>query len=407
MLVALISTTVVLTVGVIPFLGLIIPNIVSLFKGDNLSKTLPHTALLGMSFLLFCDIVGRVLIFPYEIPISMTVGVIGSAIFLIMLFRGKHMRNRTKMLILLGLAVASILLYVFYELNGNYHYAFPRRLIKVVAMSLTGIAIAYSTVVFQTITHNRILTPSVMGLDALYMMVQTFIYFFFGSMSIFVINAKYNFLLAVLAMVVFAVIFYRVLFKEGKRPIYFLLLVGMIVGTFLGSVTTFFQVLIDPNEFLSLQSKMFASFNNVNSDLVWLAGVVITITFIYGWRHMNQLDVMSLGRDTAINLGVPYDKLVQRMLILSSVLIAVSTALVGPITFFGLIVANLSYQFFKTYKHSVIIAGSCVMSIVALVGGQWVVERIFNFDTTLSVIINFVGGVYFIYLLLKESRSAG
>lgn len=317
------------------------------------------------------------------------------------------MRNRTKMLILLGLAVASILLYVFYELNGNFHYALPRRLIKVFAMSLTGIAIAYSTVVFQTITHNRILTPSVMGLDALYMLVQTFIFYFFGSMSIFVINAKYNFLLAVLAMVIFALIFYRVLFKEGKRPIYFLLLVGMIVGTFLGSVTTFFQVLIDPNEFLSLQSKMFASFNNVNSDLVWLAAVVIIITFIFGWRHMNQLDVMSLGRDTAINLGVPYDKLVQRMLILSSVLIAVSTALVGPITFFGLIVANLSYQFFKTYKHSVIIAGSCVMSIVALVGGQWMVERIFNFDTTLSVIINFVGGVYFIYLLLKESRSAG
>lgn len=81
----------------------------------------------------------------------------------------------------------------------------------------------------------------------------------------------------------------------------------MIVGTFLGSITTFFQVLIDPNEFLGLQSKMFASFNNVNSDLVWLAGVIILITFIYGARHMNQLDVMSLGRDTAINLGVPYD----------------------------------------------------------------------------------------------------
>jgi len=317
------------------------------------------------------------------------------------------MRNRTKMLILIGLAVAAMLLYVFYALNGNYSYAFPRRLIKVVAMALTGIAIAYSTVVFQTITHNRILTPSVMGLDALYMMVQTIIYYFFGSMSIFVINVHYNFLLAVSAMVIFALIFYRVLFKEGKRPIYFLLLVGMIVGTFLGSVTTFFQVLIDPNEFLSLQSKMFASFNNVNSDLVWLAGLVILGTFIYGWRHMSQLDVMSLGRDTAINLGVPYDKLVQRMLIVSSILIAVSTALVGPITFFGLIVANLSYQFFKTYKHSVIIAGSCVMSIVALVGGQRMVERIFKFDTTLSVIINFVGGVYFIYLLLKESRSAG
>lgn len=88
-LVALISTTVVLTVGIIPFLGLIIPNIVSIYKGDNLAKTLPHTALLGMGFLLICDIIGRLVIYPYEIPISMTVGVIGSAIFLIMLFRGR------------------------------------------------------------------------------------------------------------------------------------------------------------------------------------------------------------------------------------------------------------------------------------------------------------------------------
>ncbi|MCT6925983.1 iron chelate uptake ABC transporter family permease subunit [Metasolibacillus sp.] len=316
------------------------------------------------------------------------------------------MRNRTKMLVLLGLAIISVALYVFYQLNGNYHYAFPRRLVKVCAMALTGVAIAYSTVVFQTITHNRILTPSVMGLDALYMMVQTIIFFLFGSVSIFVLNAYVNFLTATAAMILFAMIFYRLLFKEGKRPIYFLLLVGMIVGTFLGSVTTFMQVLIDPNEFLNLQSKMFASFNNVNTNLVWLAGIVILLTFIYGWRHMRQLDVMSLGRDTAINLGVPYDKLVQRMLIISSILIAVSTALVGPITFFGLIVANLSYQYFKTYKHSILIVGSCLMSVVALVGGQFVVERIFSFTTTLSVIINFIGGVYFIYLLLKESRSA-
>ena len=88
-LVALITTTVVLTVGMIPFLGLIIPNIVSIFKGDHLEKTLPHTALLGAIFLLICDILGRVLIYPYEISISLMVGVIGSAIFLYLLFRRK------------------------------------------------------------------------------------------------------------------------------------------------------------------------------------------------------------------------------------------------------------------------------------------------------------------------------
>ncbi|MDN4606398.1 ABC transporter permease [Sporosarcina highlanderae] len=88
-LVALVTTTVILTVGMIPFLGLIIPNIVSIFHGDHLKKTLPHTALLGAIFLLICDILGRVLIYPYEISISLMVGVIGSGIFLYLLFRRK------------------------------------------------------------------------------------------------------------------------------------------------------------------------------------------------------------------------------------------------------------------------------------------------------------------------------
>ncbi|MBP1931439.1 ABC transporter permease [Ammoniphilus resinae] len=88
-LVAIISTTVVLTVGVIPFLGLIVPNIVSLYLGDNLRKTIPHTAVLGIAFLLVCDITGRIVIHPYEIPVNVTVAVIGSVIFLIMLFRGR------------------------------------------------------------------------------------------------------------------------------------------------------------------------------------------------------------------------------------------------------------------------------------------------------------------------------
>lgn len=86
-LVALITTTVVLTVGVIPFLGLIIPNIVSIMKGDHLQKTLPLTALMGAIFLLACDILGRVIIYPYEISISLMVGIIGSGLFLYLLFR--------------------------------------------------------------------------------------------------------------------------------------------------------------------------------------------------------------------------------------------------------------------------------------------------------------------------------
>lgn len=309
------------------------------------------------------------------------------------------------MLPLIMLSLVFCAIYIFHDLGGSYTYALPRRALKVFAMILTGTAIAYATVVFQTITHNRILTPSIMGLDSLYLLLQTVFIFFFGSTHITVINKQVNFVLSVLAMIFFAFVLYRLLFNENGNSVYFLLLIGIILGTFFSSISTFLQVLIDPNEFLSIQDRMFASFNNINSDIIWWALAVILVVIIYGWRYMKELDVVSLGRDTAINLGVEYDALVKRMLILSSVLIAVSTGLVGPITFFGLIVANLAYQYFATYKHSVLITGAALFSIVALVGGQWVVERIFTFSTTLSVIINFIGGVYFIYLLLKESKS--
>lgn len=407
-LVAIIATTVVLTVGVIPFLGLIVPNIVSLYMGDNLRKTIPHTALLGVVFLLICDIIGRIVIHPYEIPVNVTVAVIGSVIFLIMLFRGEHMRkNSTKLIVLAVISIVCIVLYGFYDIKGGFDYAFPRRMIRVAAMVVTGVAIAYSTVVFQTITNNRILTPSVMGIDSMYEVVQTMIYFFAGSMSIWVLNKYLNFGAAICAMVIFALLLYRFLFRADKHPIYLLLLIGMIIGTLLGSLVTFLQVMIDPVEYLSLQSKLFASFTNVKADLLMIAFGILLLAFIYGYFIMDKLDVMSLGRENAINLGINYDRMVMNVLILSSVLIATSTALVGPITFFGLIVANLSYQFLSSYKHSTLILGASLISIIALVGGQFLVEHVFELKTTLSVIINFIGGIYFIYLLLKESRSAG
>ncbi|WP_010677456.1 iron chelate uptake ABC transporter family permease subunit [Bacillus timonensis] len=316
------------------------------------------------------------------------------------------MRNSRKLILLAIIAIVCILFYGFYDLKGGFDYAFPKRMTRVTAMVVTGIAISYSTVVFQTITQNRILTPSMMGLDSMYEVVQTLIYFFAGSMSIWVLNKYLNFGAAIIAMVLFALILYRFLFRSDKHPIYLLLLIGMIIGTLLGSLVTFLQVMIDPVEYLSLQSRLFATFTNVKAELLYIAIGILLLAFIYGYLIMDKLDVMSLGRENAMNLGVNYDKMVMNILILSAVLIATATALVGPITFFGLIVANLAYQFLVSYKHSILILGASLMSIIALVGGQFLVEHIFELRTTLSVIINFVGGIYFIFLLLKESRSA-
>ncbi|QJC50200.1 iron chelate uptake ABC transporter family permease subunit [Paenibacillus albicereus] len=309
-----------------------------------------------------------------------------------------------KLLLLGGLAAAMVLLFLTVGVD-DWSYALPRRLKKVAAIVLTGFAIALSTVLFQTITNNRILTPSIIGMDALYNLLQTLLVFAFGSVGFLVIDKQANYLLSVGLMMVFSALLYRVLFRRENSSIYLLLLTGLIFGTLFQSGASFMQALIDPDDFLVVQSKMFASFNNIEYDLLVLSSILIGAVLLAYWRLSPYMDALSLGRDHAVNLGIPYEKVTRRLLILIAVLVAVSTALVGPITFLGLLVANTAYQFLGTYRHSTLITGAALVSVIALVGGQFLVEHVFTFSTTISVIINFVGGVYFLYLLLKENRS--
>lgn len=315
------------------------------------------------------------------------------------------MSNKKKLVTLIVLSLLSIAIFLFFDLGSNWDYVFPRRVKKIIAIVITGGAIAFSTIVFMTITNNRILTPSIIGLDSLYMLIQTFLIFAFGSMNQTVMNKNMNFIISVVLMVLFALLLFKILFKREGENVYFLLLVGIIFGTFFESVTTFMQVLIDPNEFQIVSDRMFASFNNVNTDLLIIATILIILVSVYFAKFMKYLDVLSLGREQAINLGIDFDYIVKRLLIIISILVSIATALVGPITFLGLLVANVAYEFFKTYRHKYLILGSVFISIIALVAGQFIVEKVFTFSTSLSVIVNFIGGVYFIYLLLKESKS--
>ncbi|MBW4839005.1 MAG: iron chelate uptake ABC transporter family permease subunit [Paenibacillaceae bacterium] len=315
------------------------------------------------------------------------------------------MSHNAKLWILVGIAVLLAIVFMTIDAGGQWDYILPRRGKKLFAILLTGTAIAFSTVVFQTITNNRILTPSIIGLDSLYMLLQTVIVFLIGGTALTMMSKNLRFVMAVGLMVLFAMLLYRMLFRKEGRNIYHLLLIGIIFGTFFSSVTSFLQKLIDPNEFLVIQDKMFASFNNVNSDLLLISLAGVLLVALYFTRFAKYLDVLSLGRDHAVNLGVSYEYVVKRMLIVVAVLISISTALVGPITFFGLLVANVAYQFLNTYRHKTLILGASLIGFIALVGGQLIVERVFTFSTSLSVIINFAGGVYFIYLLLKENKS--
>jgi iron complex transport system permease protein len=305
------------------------------------------------------------------------------------------------------LVISSIVLIILFIIPGltsdNYGYLLSRRLPKIVAIIITAAAIALSSTIFQTITNNRILTPSVLGLDSLYMLIQTTVVFAMGSTSTIVLNKNLNFLVTVGLMLIFSGILYKFLFKNENNNIMILLLVGLILGTLFQSLSSFMQMMIDPNEFLHIQDKMFASFNNINTNILILATVIVCGVAIYSFRYMKVLDVLSLGKDQTINLGIDHDKVVKRMLFMVSILVSISTALVGPITFLGLLVVNLAREYLNTFEHKYLMITSSLMGIVALVGGQLLVERVFNFGTPISVIINLVGGVYFIYLLLKEN----
>ena len=303
-------------------------------------------------------------------------------------------------LFMLGVAA----LFLFFRLGNNWEFALKLRSIKVIAIIIVATSVAYSSAAFQTLTNNRILTPSIMGFESLYLLIQTLIVYIYGDQTYKVLSSMDNFLVSVIGMIGFGLLLYFMIYMKGKDNIYLLLLVGIILGTLFSSLSSFMQLLIDPNDFFIIQGKMFATFNKINTDLLWPSSIILITILFFGFRMTKYLDIMALGREQAINLGLNYNGLVKLFLVIIAILVSISTALVGPITFLGLLVTNLTYELFKTHKHSIIIAACCIVSVIALLAGQFIMERILNLSTPLSAIVNMVGGFYFIYLLLKVRK---
>ncbi|MGL5278030.1 MAG: iron chelate uptake ABC transporter family permease subunit, partial [Cetobacterium sp.] len=184
----------------------------------------------------------------------------------------------------------------------------------------------------------------------------------------------------------------------------YMILIGMIVGTFLDSLSNGIQMIMDPNEFLVLQSSLFASYSRVNTTLLSIAYVIVALIFFWLRKDMRTLDVMSLGYSQSINLGLDYKRLLRKNLTIVGLLVSISTALVGPVVFLGLLTVNISKELLKTYKHKYLVVASIFMSILSLIIGQLIVEKIFNNSFPVGTVINFVGGMYLLWILLKERR---
>lgn len=310
---------------------------------------------------------------------------------------------RKKMLILSFLTLNMIGIFIFVGLNGFDEYALKSRFLQIAAIIIVAICIAVSTVIFQTLCNNKILTPAIIGLDSLYMLLQSALIFSFGAANLSVYKNDINFLITLVCMVVFSLGLYKILFSSD-RSIYLIMLLGLVFGTLFSTLSSFFEVLIDPDEFMVIQGRMFASFDNIAFDVLILAYIISFLSFIWIFRYMKFLDPLNLGKDLAINLGINYQKISKQLMIIIAILTSISTALVGPITFLGLLIVNITYELFKTAKHSILLSACILISILALLGGVFFVSRVFDYNATISVVINFLGGIYFIYLVFKGNK---
>ncbi|WP_376841795.1 iron chelate uptake ABC transporter family permease subunit [Campylobacter jejuni] len=310
---------------------------------------------------------------------------------------------RKKMLILSFLTLGMIGIFIFVGLNGFDEYALKSRFLQIAAIIIVAICIAVSTVIFQTLCNNKILTPAIIGLDSLYMLLQSALIFSFGAANLSVYKNDINFLITLVCMVVFSLGLYKILFSSD-RSIYLIMLLGLVFGTLFSTLSSFFEVLIDPDEFMVIQGRIFASFDNIAFDVLILAYIISFLSFIWIFRYMKFLDPLNLGKDLAINLGINYQKISKQLMIIIAILTSISTVLVGPITFLGLLVVNITYELFKTAKHSILLSACILISILALLGGVFFVSRVFDYNATISVVINFLGGIYFIYLVLKGNK---
>ncbi|EGA4976957.1 iron chelate uptake ABC transporter family permease subunit [Campylobacter jejuni] len=302
---------------------------------------------------------------------------------------------RKKMLILNFLTLNMIGIFILVGLNGLDEYALKSRFLQIAAIIIVAICIAVSTVIFQTLCNNKILTPAIIGLDSLYMLLQSALIFSFGAANLSVYKNDINFLITLVCMVVFSLGLYKILFSSD-RSIYLIMLLGLVFGTLFSTLSSFFEVLIDPDEFMVIQGRMFASFDNIAFDVLILAYIISFLSFIWIFRYMKFLD--------PLNLGINYQKISKQLMIIIAILTSISTALVGPITFLGLLVVNITYELFKTAKHSILLSACILISILALLGGVFFVSRVFDYNATISVVINFLGGIYFIYLVLKGNK---
>lgn len=322
--------------------------------------------------------------------------------------------HRRRWIVTLVCAVAAVAALAALVLSGlpdtvgsrAWSYSLDRLSRHAVAIVLVSVAVGVSTVIFQTVTGNRILTPALMGFDSLYLLIQTMLVFFMIPRDAAVIGGLTSgglsgFLGQTAIMVAASTSLYLWLLGGRRTDIHLLLLVGVVFGVFFRSASSFFQRLLDPAAYLQVQDAMFASFRGVQLDVLVACGVIVVGGLVAVAILGRRLDVMLLGRDPAVALGVNHRRVTIVVLVVVSFLVSASTALIGPVMFFGLIVANAAYALLGTTLHRFTLPVASLLGVIALAGGEMVLGAL-GVESALSIVIEFAGGLLFLFLLLTN-----
>ncbi len=316
-----------------------------------------------------------------------------------------HERRARLALILLALGAAGLVLaFMTLGARGNWDFVLAFRGRKLLGLVLVAHAVACSTVLFQTVTANRILTPGIMGFDSLYLLCATLLFAMFGATGMASLDPRLDFALNVMVMIGASMALYLWLFGGEERSLHRLLLIGVVFGIFLRTLAEFVQRLLDPNEFMVLSDRLFASFSDIPPDLLGIATLLIGAVTLWLVPRMARLDVIGLGRPVAINLGIAWRREVLALLTAVSVLVSVAAALVGQVLFLGLVAVSLAHMAVGQSTHRYLLPAASLVGVILLVGGQMLVERVFAFGTALGLIVEFVGGIAFIALLVARGR---
>ena len=279
-----------------------------------------------------------------------------------------------------------------------------RRADAVTAMAIVAVCQAVATVAFHTVTNNRILTPSIMGFESLYVAINTATIFFLGATGLTEARNIGTFLFQMAVMIVLSLILYSWLLTNRSNNMHAMLLVGVVIGGGLGSLSTLMQRMLTPSEFDVLTARLFGSVNNAETEYYPVAIPLVIAATALLFFNSRRLNVLSLGRDAATNLGVNHKFNAIFTLILVSVLMATTTSLVGPMTFLGFLVATLAYQFAETYDHRYLFPMAIATAFAVLTGAYFLMQHVFYAQGVVSIIIELVGGSVFLIVILRKGR---